>query len=475
MVSPKVVVIDDYGTAEERKAQAIAFRNSINNISPSFCVAKWKQVTVHLHNGRTHSCHHPSSHYIPIEEIGRNPAALHNTEFKLAQQQLMLEGNRPSECDYCWKVEDSDPTGAVFSDRIMKSIDYWARPHIDDIVTNPTKLHDPSYLEVSFSNVCNFKCSYCGPEVSSKWMEEIKEFGHYPTSKHYNGISWLKDQNRLPYLEREVNPYVDAFWKWWPDLYPNLQVLRVTGGEPLLTKHTFRLLEFILANPRPNLELNINSNLCVPEKLFVEFMDVLKRIQEAGAVKEIKIYTSCEAKGARAEYIRHGLNYNQWLDNCNRLMQTVPHCKMTVMSTYNALSVTSFGDFLKDMLEFRLAYTNEVDRHPIGIDIPFLRWPTHQSIEILPEDYKHYIEDQVAYMTANQQVTHIPELCGRGYYDYELNRMSRVLSVFNSRTTNFRDQKDFAVFVDEHDRRRGTNFLETFPEMEDFYNYCKQL
>ena len=467
-------LINGFGTAEERKAQAIQFRDKLNNISPSFCAAKWKQVTVHLHNGRTHSCHHPNTHHIPIKEIEKNPAALHNTKFKIEQQQLMLAGKRPKECDYCWRVEDSDPTGSVFSDRIMKSIDDWAYPHIDEIVNNPTKLQDPSYLEVSFSSVCNFKCSYCGPEVSSKWMEEIKEFGHYPTSKQYNGISWMKDQNRLPYLERDVNPYVEAFWKWWPDLYPNLQVLRVTGGEPLLTKHTFKLLDFILENPRPELELNINSNLCVPEKVFLEFIDILKRIQDSRSVKSIKIYTSCEAKGEKAEYIRHGLNYNQWFDNCHRLMRSVPRCRISTMSTYNALSVTSFKGFLEDMLAFRLEYSNIEDRHPSGVDIPYLRYPTHQSIEILPDEYQSFIEDQVTFMTNNQQITHIPEKCGRGYYDYEINRMCRVLSVFNNRTINTVDQKDFIRFINEHDRRRGTDFLKIFPEMEDFYNYCNE-
>jgi hypothetical protein len=204
-------------------------------------------------------------------------------------------------------------------------------------------------------------------------------------------------------------------------------------------------------------------------------MNVLKQIQLAGAVKEVKIYTSCEAKGSRAEYIRHGLDYNQWLDNCNRLMQNVPHCKITVMSTYNALSVTSFKDFLKDMLAFRLQYTNEVDRHPIGIDIPYLRWPTHQTIEILPIEYRPMIEEQIKFMQDNLQQTYVPELCGRGFYDYEVNRMSRILTVFDKKTTSNIDQKDFAIFVDEHDRRRSTDFLKTFPEMADFYNYCKQL
>ena len=467
--------MNDFRTPEERRSFVESFRDKLNKISPSFCVAKWKQVTVHLHNGHTHSCHHPTAHHIPLDEIKVDSSALHNTKFKIQQQQLMLKGERPTECDYCWKVEDSDPSGNLFSDRIMKSIDTWAIPYIDEIINNPTTPHDPSYLEVSFSSICNFKCSYCSPAVSSKWMEEIKEYGQYPTSKNFNNIDWMGDANKIPYLEREVNPYVDAFWEWLPKLYPYLKVLRVTGGEPLLTKHTFAMMEYILKNPRPDLELSINSNLVVPEKLFLKFVLLAKRIQGAGAVKSLKIYTSCEATGERANYIRHGLIYDQWLNNCHRLMQEIPRCKLTFMSTYNALSVTSFKEFLADMLAFRLVYTNISARNPCNIDVPYLRWPPHQSIDILPDEYRSLIVEQIKFMQDNIQQTHVPSLCGRGFYDYEVNRMTRILSVFDNRIINRIDQRDFGVFVDEHDRRRGTNFLKTFPEMEPFYDYCKSI
>ena len=33
------------------------------------------------------------------------------------------------------------------------------------------------------------------------------------------------------------------------------------------------------------------------------------------------------------------------------------------------------------------------------------------------------------------------------------------------------EHNDFVAFVDEHDKRRGTNFLETFPEFAEFYNW----
>jgi organic radical activating enzyme len=432
-----------------------------------------------LATGHTHSCHHPSPHKVPVEEIKIDVSALHNTSYKKEQQALMIKGERPAECDYCWKVEDSVSDDSVFSDRVMKSIDYWARPHIDSIVKDPNKNYNPSYLEISFSNTCNFKCSYCSPEVSSKWMEEISQHGPYPTSWNFNNLDWLKQQNKMPILEKDVNPYVDAFWKWWPDLYPDLQVLRITGGEPLLTKNTFKVLEYVLDHPRQDLELNINSNLCIPDKLFNKFIELMKRIQETKSVKSFKLYTSCEATGARADYIRHGLDYNKWIDNCHRILREIPRAKLTVMSTYNALSVTSYKDFLNDMLDLRVEYSNEIERHPISIDIPYLRWPEHQAMNILTDDFLPLVEDQVTFMYKNTQVTHWPPLCGNGYYDYEINRMERVYKVFKHHLLSNQDvtkqRKDFVLFVDEHDRRRGTNFLKTFPEMEEFYNLCKNL
>ncbi len=479
--------MNDQEQHDKRKKIVSEFKDQLNTVSPSMCLAKWQQVTVHLQTGRTHSCHHPSSHKVPVEEIAIDVSALHNTKFKKEQRKLMLKGQRPSECDYCWRVEDSAPDGSVFSDRIMKSIDSWALPYFDKISKSTGDENiNPSYLEISFSNTCNFKCSYCSPEISSKWVEEIRQHGPYPTSNYYNGIEWLEKVGRMPIPEREHNPYVDAFWKWWPDLYPELKVLRVTGGEPLLTKNTFKMLEYVLENPRPDLELNINSNLCVPDELYNKFIDLMKRILDKGAVKNFKLYTSCEAMGQRAEYIRHGLNYNQWLDNCNKFMQKVPNSKLTVMSTYNALSVTSFKDFLKDIYDLKMTYWSENDRHPVGLDVPYLRWPDHMAVQILTDDYLKLMEDQVTYMYQNLQQDHWPPSGGgRGFYSYEINRMERTyyvldhrikyLGTIHSEEKLIQNRKDFAIFVDEHDRRRGTNFLKTFPEMEEFYNYCKKL
>lgn len=440
----------------------------LDHVGPGMCLAKWYQVTLHLQNGHTHSCHHPNTHKIPLEEIQKDPSALHNTSFKKQQRKMMLDGGRPPECHYCWNIEDSAPEGSdVFSDRVYKSADGWAgEKRGRELIKRPWDENvNPTYLEVSFSHVCNFKCAYCKPQISSKWMEEVTEFGGYPTSMRYNDIEHVIEQNKMPILEREENPYVDAFWKWWPDLYPTLHTFRITGGEPLLTKHTFRVLDYIIANPNKELELCINTNMVVPEKLFNEFLDKIKTIQDNKFVKRVTVYTSAEAYKNKAEYIRNGLDYDKWIENCNRYLEVIPSGNLTFMSTYNALSVTSYLEFLKDILILKLKHHN--NQRSIIIDIPYLNHPEWMSVRILPIEYKSEILKQIQFMRDNH--------CnGLGFQFWEIDRLERIQYLLED-SPNKVLQKDFAIFFDEHDRRRGTDFLATFPEMSKFYEYCKTL
>ena len=193
-------------------------KQKLDSVSPSLCLAKWTQVTMHLQNGHTHSCHHPSTHKIPLEELQVNPSALHNTNFKKQKRKEMLQGVKPKECDYCWRVEEAAPE--AFSDRHYKSSFSWSHPHFDNIKNSTgDENFDPTYVEVSFGNACNFKCVYCAPHISSKWMEEIKQHGPYPTSDRYNNLEWIESQGQMPIPNNQYNPYQEAFWKWWPQLY----------------------------------------------------------------------------------------------------------------------------------------------------------------------------------------------------------------------------------------------------------------
>ena len=162
------------------------------NLGPALCLAKWKQVSFHLPTGLNNSCYHPPLHVIPIEPLKDNPGALHNTEHKKQQRQLMLAGERPAECQYCWNMEDL----GKMSDRHYRSGEPWAAEHYEDIVNGRRNDPIPSYVEVNFNHACNLKCSYCSPQFSSSWADEVSRFGAYPTTNPHNSPSHFTGSRR---------------------------------------------------------------------------------------------------------------------------------------------------------------------------------------------------------------------------------------------------------------------------------------
>ena len=49
-------------------------KKKLDDIGSGMCLAKWTQVTLQLQTGHNHSCHHPRTHKINVNEIKRNPS-----------------------------------------------------------------------------------------------------------------------------------------------------------------------------------------------------------------------------------------------------------------------------------------------------------------------------------------------------------------------------------------------------------------
>ena len=265
---------------------------------------------------------------------------MHNTKFKKAVRAQLLAGEKPDDCIYCWNFEDRS---GIMSARYHRSTNLeWSQPYlsrIDEAGADGDIV--PSYIEVAFDNTCNFKCAYCSPDLSSKWMEESVRYGAYPTSARTGEV--LAD--RMPIPHRESNPYIEAFWRWFPTIKDKLQVLRLTGGEPLLSKHTWRLIDEL---DNPAMTFAINSNMGVQDEVIARLIDAYHRLR----VNKFLLYTSAEATGAQADYIRFGMDYPRFIGNVRRyLTETSGTAIFTV--TFNALSITTFDQFLLMICDLR--------------------------------------------------------------------------------------------------------------------------
>jgi len=441
----------------------------MNEISPTFCMAKWHHTTIYLQTGETHSCYHPRPHKIPLDEIVIDSSALHNTSQKKMERLEMLNGEKPSGCQYCWNIESLGED--YVSDRKERNSTIYTPERYEEIKTGLWDQNiNPEYIEISFGNECNFKCGYCHPKHSSSYYKEIKDHGPYTMVKnHRNDIDWFKT------YEEETNPYVEAWWQWWPTVSKTLNILRITGGEPLLQKSTWRLLEDLEKNPLPNLELNINSNFGVKPVLIERLVEKANILVTGKKIKNFKIFTSIDTWGTPAEYIRTGLDLETWENNFITYMSKT-HLPLTFMITFNILSVTSFQSLLKKILEWRQRFqfhTNDDSKHRVRFDTPYLKEPLQYDMNILPKaEFMPYMYSHLKFIQNN-----VDDSAAGKFTTLEYEKFRRVVDYME--TTVYSDERlqegrrDFYNWFTEYDRRRGVDFVATFPEMENFYNNCK--
>lgn len=444
----------------------------LNSVSPSFCLAKWLTSTTLLYNGMTHSCHHPVQHKIRVEDIKRNYRGLHNTPTKMAARMDMRNGVQTSECDYCWRSENTG--SGHFSDRHYKStsshMGIWTR--FDEVVASDVGQHIvPAYLEVAFDSTCNFKCAYCTPDVSSRWMEEVQHHGPYRLRNgNHHDLNWLQSSGRMPIHHTQENPYIEAFWTWWPEIKQQVDTFRITGGEPLLSKHTWRVLDELSADllngvGRKDLKLSINTNLGVPKQLVQRLC--LRMSELALDLKETVIYTSAEAVGPQAEYCRFGMVWDEFNDNVRTVLQNTPYnVPIHFMTTVNVFSVSTFDEFLYWISDLRKTFNKDIGNSRIGFNVNYLRWPGFLNITQLPQQTKDEFAANLTDAVKHIQAQENP--LGRMYLE-EVDQVGRLIAFMQNEKPDVKTYQDFAPFIDQYDDRRGTSFQRTFPELEAYY------
>jgi organic radical activating enzyme len=436
----------------------LEFRKEVlDKFSPSFCAAKWYNATIWLGSGMTTSCHHPPAHLVDIDKVQANPKLLHNTDQKKDDRAKMIAGERPAGCEYCWKIEDMGRDAV--SDRVYKSKIYPIEALHDAYNTPAGNDVDLRTLEIAFDRTCQFACSYCNPAFSSTWVKDIRNNGPYTNlvSDGRNHFTHAHESSQL-YRYGETNPYVEAFFKWWESsLHRTLQELRITGGEPLMSAHTWKLIDWFRDNQgRSSTRLAINSNLG-PQ------VDVYRLIDSTQGMP-VEIYTSMEAVGKQAEYIRDGLDYPLWRQNVQALLDA--GITVHVMATINALCLTTLPQLLNELVEWKKTYGKE----KINFTLNILRFPSFQSPLVLPAYLREIFQSSLINWLVDHQ--------GYSYlHEHEINHTQRLIDYLDVVKTPHSDafempklHNDFRQFYTQYDQRRSKDFASYFPELKTWYD-----
>jgi len=453
--------------------------------SPSFCGAKWYNATLHLHAGWTTSCYHNPPHSIDLEEIKTNPSAVHNTKIKKQQRRMMQQGEKPLNCQYCWSMEEAAPDS--ISDRVLQS-QKSSIERLDAAFNGDWNAdYDLDYLEISFDRTCQMGCAYCSPAISSSWARDIRRNGPYvnlPTDLRHHYISPADDVS--VYKFGDENPYADAFFKWWEtDLHKSLKILRITGGEPMMSGHTWRLLEWLRDNPnKSSCAIHMSTNLAYDADTLTRFLDLCDQIN-----LPIEVWTSAESVGSKTEYVRDGQIWKQWEENFDRVLAHPSISQVGLLASPSVPVIDGFSEFLYWVLEKKKKLPP--DRLLLSVNV--VVFPTFQNIVVLPGEVRKKYMDEIEYFLARPDAR-------RFLNSFDLNQIERFHAYLknirdphkeltegqgNSNSISFDNktydnqsdlieqqklQVDFKSFFTQFDQRRKKDFSTTFPNLSDWYN-----
>jgi hypothetical protein len=213
----------------------------------------------------------------------------------------------------------------------------------------------------------------------------------------------------------------------------------------------------------------------VSDNLINKLIDNINKLIEEDRIREIVIFTSVDTWGEHAEYIRTGMVFNKFWDNINKILSKCNRVNITIMSTYNALSVLKYNKLITEVYKLKEEYAgNRYSNTLVLLDTSYLRYPQHQTIKILPLEFSTKILNHSKLM--NYYSTPYFNNDSVGFSDVEIQKIKRLydwMILPNDEQEILKFRHSFYKHFSEHDRRRVTNFIKVFPELEDFYESCK--
>lgn len=333
--------------------------------SKHFCMLPW----VHMHafpDGRVYPCC-LADYWHPLGDLRKHDMVTvwNQDEYKKLRKN-MLEDKPSTPCVKCYEREES----GFFSMRNDANRNYGH--HIPETDLTQEDGHHPEfnirYWDVRFSNLCNFRCRICGPLFSSNWY-----------SDH---IKLYKSKPRVGSRELESVEYAGKHemdvWEQMQPHIPHLEQVYFAGGEPLIMKEHYLLLEKLIELGKTDVRLMYNTN-------FSELSYKGKHVFEYWKhFTTVNVGASLDGSGARAELMRKGTNWEETVANRQRMIAEVPHVDFYVSATVSSLNALHVLDFHREWVDLGLI-------KPQDFNVNICQGPDWYRIDIFPEEFKQNV------------------------------------------------------------------------------------
>jgi hypothetical protein len=289
-------------------------------------------------------------------------------------------------------------------------------------------------------------CLYCGPHFSSQWADENRKYGLY--EKGPVKFGWFKEIN--PQYEKMLAD----FWKYLTDKdrYLHIRQYQIAGGEPFYQKEFEQSLEFWEQHPNPDLTFNMITNLKVAPKKFQAYIDRFGRMVEQGHLKRLQISSSLDCWGPQQEYVRWGLDLNEWQENFEYLLDK-PWVQQCINSAITPLTIKTLPELILRMNFYNdhLPAEKQISYSFMTVMAPDWMDPAIFGAGVFDQDFEHILEIMRVNTLGEKSAREHMMGIGR-----QISRAPRNLTLI----TGLKD------YLTEIDRRRNTDWRQLFPWLD---------
>lgn len=443
------------------------------------CVHQWNYPVINLGRNEYRNCCKTNASTITptdLEKVGTE--LILNSPVERNRRARMLLGEKISSCSSCWITEEKKvwtPRFDVKLEDFASNIQYDEMQFtLNGLLNFDDKVHylanhpitfsnKVNVLDIILTNTCDMQCMYCSHHYSSKWAaERIK----------YNEIDAKIMSVELPTANKN---YKKIFLDWFRvEGVHIVNSINFIGGEPSLIKDFYEIsteIANVLKEKRTDVvSLSVVTNLNSTEVVFNKFTAHLNTISEP--FKEVFLDISIESFEKRAEFIRHGLNWEQWKLNFEKTVQLkMPKVKIAAQMATNILSVSSLPNLLKYFVGIYKKYGVVIYLKQNLVSDP----AAHAPMLLTPE-FTYFFDKSLKVIEKNFPVFD-PILIGNNAVEFNTwKRYGTFLKTIRSSIINHTlvdtEKKLVRDFFNQFNKRRNLDIYKIFPEYKEFLLNC---
>lgn len=335
-------------------------------------------------------------------------------------------------CSDCYKIEAQDG----LSLRQKANIDFSEHFPAVSETRSDGRIETKSleFLDLRFSNICNFRCRTCNHENSTAWYQDARSF--------------VNEEIPTDVVRLSENP--EKIWSFIKQQLPSLKRIYLAGGEPLLQEEHYQLLELLIAEKRTDIAIEYNTNLSTLEFKSWKVVELWRHFPH------ITLGASLDGVDEQAELIRKGLDWKKTLKNFATIQTEAAHVKFILAPTISVLNCYHFVVAIETFLQNGMLVNPEFFRPNI------LLQPNYLNVQILNPQERKSLE--IHYFNF---LNRISEVAPPTLFTKIESELRRILIHMNSSPCDKNERVRFKKFTIKLDQLRSEKTVLLFPELMD--------